>query len=1042
MTSSNKSDVINYLFDELYNFYLERLENGTEVLSEVINPEYVKDPNTKDALFITIDRWQDAAGKIGCLQSIDSMDNKSLRITFTKVSGKNLFYLSQKEEFTLLDRLKVSLSVIDCVKHLHEMNIVHGDVRPINIFVNPETLDIKLFNCCIKPVLIKSPKDIKGTPDVNFLSYLPPEYLDPEKFGGVDEKTDTFQVGVLLYELISNTMPFNCSTLLDCTTHILLKEPINLADVTDSVSIEFGNATIKALCKDKKDRITLDTLRSAIEDELNLQESAESIHNKCRSIYQLILMGLYSDAKKELDILLNTNDLDLRFVSNFFHGIIESFMERHQKASINFMHAAKSNAALLYILLRKFNITDKNALMNAALGLRSANKNQYAIKILRKLIDEHGMHPPFVKALAVTYLRERRKHDVIQLLQNFLETNKTYIFPYEILGELYLNEGNINKAKEYLEKALNISERSSQSWYLLGIVNIKLGDIDKAIECLSNAVQHNTRKTDAYRLLGIAYQKKMDLKSAEYFLNKAVELNPNSWENWKSLGLFYLETKQYTLAKEALRKAVELNKDSHELWHKLGVALFNLNDLNGAERAFAHALSLKKNSNYYLSLTRVYLKMNHYNEALSMVNEALKLSPNSIVAKWQKGIILYYLGHYTESAKILEEVVNIRRDFGSAWFSLGKTYLALKNYDKAQMCFENVIKLDPSQKLGFYELAMVTYFKGRLNDALMFAKKCLDVKNETLRKKVCTLLVLIAIKQDNFGILEEYQGCTQSIAEDWLDEFKELLEYHLHLKNYDFILKVYKALKNAFKEHAILLKYVGLAFYEKKDYVSAYKVLKKIANKLDDDEIYFYLGLAAAKTKHNRVAIESLEKVYQRKSIKDNRVWQYLGKLYMMRKEFEKAVEIYQELVKKASLTSAYVELTIALYNLGRYDEAVNTIQEIIDMTPQNYDAWLYYARSLLKVGELEDALEAYLKAIKIKTYAKEAFMDILEVIEERFPKETSLKKALEDVVAELKKKTINKQKIRTMHGTILKHFTNLITRITTPTANTTNEKQ
>jgi len=120
-----------------------------------------------------------------------------------------------KENFPSLnweDKFRLALQLSSAVEHLHERVIIHKDLRSNNIFIRQNSIKLADFGLN---------KRIKDTSQTSLDSFDVIPYVDPKGFDIVDssegerinnyelnEKSDVYSVGVLLWELSSGKKPF------------------------------------------------------------------------------------------------------------------------------------------------------------------------------------------------------------------------------------------------------------------------------------------------------------------------------------------------------------------------------------------------------------------------------------------------------------------------------------------------------------------------------------------------------------------------------------------------------------------------------------------------------------------------------------------------------------------------------------------------------------------------------------------------------------------------------------------------------------------
>ncbi len=122
---------------------------------------------------------------------------------FGGISLKDYFTFGSLQEF-----LQIAIALCDTLDTLYRDRIIHKDIKPSNILINPQTKQIKLIDFSIASLLPRetqiliNPKVLEGT-----LAYISPEQTGRMN-RGIDYRTDFYSLGVTFYELLTGELPF------------------------------------------------------------------------------------------------------------------------------------------------------------------------------------------------------------------------------------------------------------------------------------------------------------------------------------------------------------------------------------------------------------------------------------------------------------------------------------------------------------------------------------------------------------------------------------------------------------------------------------------------------------------------------------------------------------------------------------------------------------------------------------------------------------------------------------------------------------------
>jgi serine/threonine protein kinase len=160
------------------------------------SPEKVK--KTVNNFYKEIDRLQAIIEKYnGCVSNIicPIYLSKADFIIITKYfKGIELFEFITKYTYTFENTLKIMINIISAVDEMHKKGIIHNDIKPENIMLNIDTLEICIID-------MGASCDIPCESTIGTPAYLPPEISN---IPGFETKKDIWAIGCLFYEILTN----------------------------------------------------------------------------------------------------------------------------------------------------------------------------------------------------------------------------------------------------------------------------------------------------------------------------------------------------------------------------------------------------------------------------------------------------------------------------------------------------------------------------------------------------------------------------------------------------------------------------------------------------------------------------------------------------------------------------------------------------------------------------------------------------------------------------------------------------------------------
>ena len=172
------------------------------------------------------------------------------------IRGHSLCEYAAGMNLHVRQRLQLMIKICDAVHHAHQRGVIHRDLKPGNILVDeagqPKVLDFGVARATDSDAHATRQTDLGQL--VGTLAYMSPEQVLGDPLG-LDIRSDVYALGVILYELLAERMPYQISRKLhEAVQTIREEDPAPLSSISRVYRGDVETIVAKALEKDKARR--------------------------------------------------------------------------------------------------------------------------------------------------------------------------------------------------------------------------------------------------------------------------------------------------------------------------------------------------------------------------------------------------------------------------------------------------------------------------------------------------------------------------------------------------------------------------------------------------------------------------------------------------------------------------------------------------------------------------------------------------------------------------------------------------------------------
>ena len=688
-----------------------------EVALKLIKPEIALDKGT-------LERFQNElkiARKIGHRnvgRMYELMEDRGLHfITMEYVPGEDLrSFLHRTKQLTIGTAVAIAKEVCEGLLEAHRLGVIHRDLKPSNIIIdkdgNARIMDFGIARS-IKAKGITGAGVIIGTP----------EYMSPEQVEGkeVDQRSDIYSLGVILYEMVAGRVPFEGDTPFTVGVKQKSETPKDPRSLNTQIPQDLSRLVLKCLEKDKAMRYqTAEELRA------DLEKVEQGLPTTERVIAQK-----KSFTSREITVKFNLRKLAFPLLAVIVLAAVAVVLWKfipHQKAPA----APKIENSIAVISFenqtgdKAFDYLQKAISGLLITSLERENKLYVATwERMQDLLEQMGKKNVEVIDRQLGFELCRREGIRTIVLGSYIKAGETFATDVKVLDV---------DTKKLLRSS------SSKGEGVSSIINKQIDELTKEISAGIGLAGKNvesaempmadvtTSSMEAYRYYveGKENLRKFYFNEARIAFEKAVALDSDFAMAFLGLARssFYLENMeaQATAIKRAKALALKTTEKERLLIEAYYADAIEKDPEKGYRIRLQIAERYPREKEIFHSLGIYYRNLEAYDKAILEINKALELDPNDGEAHNELGYVYIVTGDFSKAVEHLKRYVSLSPGEANPLDSLAEAYFEMGQLDEALASYKEALKINPAVESSF-SVAYIYALKAQYAEAIRWIDK-------------------------------------------------------------------------------------------------------------------------------------------------------------------------------------------------------------------------------------------------------------------------------------------------------------------------------
>ena len=614
------------------------------------------------------------------------------------VRGKTLAAHVPEGGLDMREFFSVAIALADALTSAHEAGIVHRDLKPANIMIDergvPKILDFGIAKLTAwNDAGVDTRLETEAlTADNQILGTAP--FMAPEQLQGraVDERSDIFSLGIVLYQMATGKSPFSGDTNYEVVSSILRDDPTTADRIRLELPHHLGRIIRHCLEKDPDKRLqSAKDLRNALTDlerELTVEQTQSVWQAEKRprpvarwhllrptlpvvalllvAVSALIVWQLAPGASEEPAIRPAAQQLLdeglVREMRGHTRENLDAAAERYRRALVLDPDSGAIRARLAATLSLIHTLYPEEVLAKEVRALAA-----------EALEQEDGIPLAHV-ALGRVLLLEGDAEAAEQEARRAIRAAPAFFEGHGLLGQAMVHLDRIDEGLAALGRATELAGSDVRGRLMLANELMGLERYDEAAAEYVKIRQYDPDYPDALNNLAVIYTRTGRDVDAVPLFKRLLQLDDRDEAAAQGLGVVYFNLGRYEEAVEAFETSHRIDPSKPTAPHALGETWDTLGDEEAARGWYAKAISgydadiqAGGPRSYNLGLRAFCAaKLGRFDEAKQNIREAIELDPGSGYRRFNAAQVSALAGEREEAFRHIADAVEAgyaRREF-------------------------------------------------------------------------------------------------------------------------------------------------------------------------------------------------------------------------------------------------------------------------------------------------------------------------------------------------------------------------------------------